>query len=66
MRLNKRQIASVLAALRHWQRHLSIHGSAVSTRGSAYCEHFMHESPLSIKEIDDLCERLNTKSRSNP
>lgn len=43
--LNERELATVLAALRHWQR------------GSQ--SHFDGPPPLTLTEIDVLCERLN-------
>ena len=49
------ELATVLAALRHWQRPLQ-------REGFAFAEgfpHFMDEAPLSVEEIDALCDRLN-------
>lgn len=46
----RREAATILAALRHWQRT----GSPVE-----YTYHFADDRPLSSDEIDALCERLN-------
>lgn len=60
--LQDRELATVLAALRYWQRDLEddeddfVFGS----------EHFAEHSPLASPEIDDLCERLNGPAASVP
>jgi len=53
-RLTDRELATVLAALRHWQR-------AVPEKDAhAYSPlHFVSCRPLSHSEIDGLCEKLN-------
>jgi hypothetical protein len=51
MTLTDRELATVLAALRFWQR--AWDGSKVSL------EQFAEETPLTPEEIDDFCERLN-------
>jgi hypothetical protein len=49
MELSKRDLATVLCALRLFQRY-----------GERQCsEHFAGIEPLSNEEIDELCERLN-------
>ena len=53
--LNERELATVLAALRHWQQHIQRTGTAV--RDSS---HFEDVEPLTPEEIDRLCQRLNT------
>lgn len=53
--LTSRELATVLAALRLWQRQLAREGSAFAD-GSP---HFVDEVPLSVAEIDTLCDRLN-------
>ena len=53
--LHPRELATVLAALRHWQHQLARQGLALA---DAF-PHFADESPLSIDEIDSLCDRLN-------
>jgi len=50
-----RELATVLAALRYWQHDLAENDGPIS-------EHFAQETPLSVEEIDDLCERLNLDS----
>ncbi len=56
--LTIRETATVLAALRHWQE--EIH--AVGVRLLQYDSHFEQVTPLTVAEIDDLCERLNFES----
>ena len=52
---NERELATVLAALRFWQRHL-----AQNDDGPINFAHFDQiVTPLTADEIDDLCERLN-------
>ena len=48
------ELATVLAALRYWQRDLE---SADEIIGGG--EHFADQLPLTAAEIDELCERLN-------
>ena len=52
---NPRELATVLAALRFWQQQLSKHGIALT---NSYPQ-FLVERPLSVKQIDRLCEQLN-------
>jgi len=47
-----RELATVLAALRYWQQDLSENDGPIS-------EHLDEHAPLTVVEIDDLCERLN-------
>lgn len=66
-KLNPRELATVLAALRHWQEATRIgsNGDEISSPKrdffSRYAGFFVTEKldPLSVTEIDDLCERLN-------
>jgi hypothetical protein len=52
--MTSRELATVLAALRYWQRNAD--GSAESP----IADHFDSEvTPLTAAEIDSLCERLN-------
>jgi hypothetical protein len=53
MKVNDRELATVLAALRHWQRLLA-NLSAVNE-----LPHFDTWTPLNDDEVDELCERLN-------
>ena len=52
---NPRELATVLAALRLWQRQLRKHGIAMT---NGYPQ-FLEERPLSVTQIDRLCEQLN-------
>lgn len=54
-RLNKRELATVLAALRSWQQNFTH-----DEDGPIDADHFDDTiTPLSVGEIDELCERLN-------
>jgi hypothetical protein len=53
--LTSRELATVLAALRHWQQQLAREGRAFADG----FPHFVDEEPLSVAEIDTLCDRLN-------
>ena len=55
VRLTGRELATVLAALCYWQQDLA----ANDDEGPISAEHFDKHTPLSVEEIDDLCERLN-------
>ena len=68
--LPERELATVLAALRFWQRHgphqpdslfdrLEIDEQAALNRIRTDCGRF---EPLDAEEIDTLCERLNSAS----
>jgi hypothetical protein len=52
--LTARELATVLAALRHWQQTLRREHGRV-----AAWPHFEDHEPLDLHEIDELCERLN-------
>ena len=55
VRLNRRELASVLAALRHWQQ-----DAGNEEPGPLIPDHFQEGvAPLTMAEIDALCERLN-------
>jgi hypothetical protein len=54
IRLNQRELATILAALRYWRQDL-----AENEDGPISPEHFETETSLSVDEIDDLCQRLN-------
>lgn len=52
--VSERELATVLAALRFWQRQLAdCDGRDISP------DHFDCVEPLSATEVDILCERLN-------
>lgn len=53
--LTSRELATVLAALRLWQRQLAREGRTFADG----FPHFVEEMPLSVPEIDTLCDRLN-------
>ena len=53
--LDPRELATVRAALRHWQHQLARQGLALA---DAFPQ-FDDELPLSMEEIDSLCDRLN-------
>jgi hypothetical protein len=53
MLLTNRELATVLASLRYWQQDLA------ENEVGPISEQFFDESPLTVEEIDDLCERLN-------
>ena len=57
--MNKRELGTVLAALRLWQEHYGscakvAHWVDIATDDGKF-------EPLSPKEIDGLCEKLNTE-----
>ena len=55
VRLSDRELATVLAALRHWQQNLADNENEIPV-----ADHFDDQiTPLTVEEIDDLCERLN-------
>src|SRR5258708_694829 len=56
MNLDPRKLATVLAALRLWQREFDTPEEYLD----AFPEHFEDYRPLDTDEIDELCERLNT------
>ena len=53
--LTSGELATTLAALRHWQKELQREGTAFADG----FPHFSDETPLSVGEIDALCDRLN-------
>lgn len=52
--MNTRQTATVLAALRHYQKTVP-----QNDRHGYYNEHYQEVTPLSDSEIDELCEEIN-------
>lgn len=53
---DEREVATILAALRHWQAHCAAFGvHAFSKR----FHHFDEVESLGLDELDDLCERLS-------
>ena len=54
--LTDRELATVLASLRYWQQELT----ANEDEGPISPDHFDEDTtPLTVQEIDDLCQRLN-------
>jgi hypothetical protein len=53
--MSDRELATVLAALRYWQQDLAEN----EDDGPICQEHFDKVTPLTVEEIDELCERLN-------
>jgi len=52
--MNEKELATVLAALRHWQETM--------TEDERFAwPHFLDCDPLSDDEIDTLCEKLSTE-----
>lgn len=62
----KRELATVLAALRYWQKFVERHRSLpieehFDPKFDAHGRFTIHAiQPLSLHEIDTLCERLNS------
>ena len=55
-----RYLATILAALRYWQQDLADNEAAGD---GPISPHFDEDvTPLSVEEIDELCERLNFPS----
>ena len=63
-RLDKREFATVLAALRFWQSKLGPDRYPAQARAHMDFEPYFEDgkkfAPLSKEEIDSLCERINT------
>jgi hypothetical protein len=59
MNLSARELATVLAALRYWQQDLE-RNEEEEDSGPIIADHFDETiTPLTVEEIDELCERLN-------
>jgi hypothetical protein len=53
--LTDREVATILAALRYWQQDLAANDEVRICQ-----EHFDDKNtPLTVEEIDELCERIN-------
>ena len=57
MKLSDRERATVLAALRYWQTDL--YDNPDGPINGPEMGHFDQVTPLTVEEIDALCERLN-------
>ena len=55
--LSKKETATVLAALRYWQHDLEEDDEQALDEAGHF--HFDEVAPLSFKEIDALCEKIN-------
>jgi hypothetical protein len=61
MHFTKEELATVLAALRYWQRTIiSTPGPFPSEDALPEMIYFGDEEPITAEELDDLCERVNT------
>lgn len=54
--MTKRELATMLAALRNWQEIISPEGG--NNPRALSPEHFVDVEPLDADEIDQLCEQL--------
>ncbi len=63
LKLNERQVATLLAALRYWQNDLD-DNSKMGEDG--FAPHFENVAPLTSKEIDELCEHINLAGDAPP
>lgn len=64
--LNERELGTVLAALRYWQARVEIRSGKWTQRTEfendermAAIDDIAGDTPLTIEEIDALCDRLN-------
>lgn len=58
-KLSNRELATVLAALRYWRQDLDADAEDEEGIGPI-SPHFTEHQPLSVEQIDELCERLNS------
>ncbi len=58
--ITDREVATILAALRYFQQDLA------ANEEGPFSEHFIEHTPLSVDEIDHLCERINCGPSANP
>lgn len=59
MELTPKELATILAALRHWQATVIADANLRIVKEEHL--HFTDIDPMNDVEVDDLCERLNTK-----
>ena len=59
LKIGKRTAANILAALRFWQEEMLDNGGVFAAR-ERYKDHFEGVEPYTSREIDQLCERVNT------
>ena len=58
-KLDDRELGTVLAALRHYQRHLETHNCNAPRELEDIASNGGEFEPLDVTEIDGLCEQLN-------
>jgi hypothetical protein len=56
VQLSDRDLATILAALRHWQEACADNGDEEPISPEYFDDAI---TPLTVTEIDDLCERIN-------
>ena len=61
-----RELATVLAALRVYQQQLEMNGGAPPQDVEDVATNVFEFEPMSVGEIDQLCERLNMQSAQRP
>lgn len=59
MQPTTRELATILAALRHWQANMA----SDCRLEEVFAEHFSETTPLTTTEINNLCEKLNYSVR---
>jgi hypothetical protein len=57
--MNERELATTLAALRYWQQDMIDIQDQDEDNWMADSTHFEKHQPLTVEEIDALCEKLN-------
>ncbi len=64
--ITDRELATILAALRHWERIIlserDDHSADVARRFSP--EHFENQTPLTAEEVDELAQRLDCEAEA--
>lgn len=60
MNLTKREAATVLAALRYWQHDRQVRPAEIASQFDMIANDCERLKPLKTKEIDVLCEKINT------
>lgn len=57
--MNDRELATCLAALRYWQQEMIDIQEQDEDNWMADSSHFTEHTPLTVEEIDTLCEKIN-------
>ena len=60
VKLDSSEMATVLAALRHWQ------GTVGEMGATMYPWHFQDHNPLTVDQVDVLCQRINVSPELEP